>query len=81
DVDFITIGQYLQPTVKHIGVDRFVDPAEFEDYARMARAKGFLMVASSPMTRSSYHAGDDFAKLRAFREAQLRTPRDGQTAR
>lgn len=71
DVDFITIGQYLQPTVKHIGVDRFVEPAEFEDYARMARAKGFLMVAASPMTRSSYHAGDDFAKLRAFRDAQL----------
>jgi len=71
DVDFITIGQYLQPTVKHIGVDRFVDPAEFEDYERMARAKGFLMVSASPMTRSSYHAGDDFAKLRAFRDAQL----------
>ena len=71
DVDFITIGQYLQPTVKHIGVDRFVEPSEFEDYTRMARAKGFLMVAASPMTRSSYLAGDDFAKLRAFRDAQL----------
>ncbi len=71
DVDFLTIGQYLQPTVKHIGVDRFVDPAEFDDYARMARSKGFLMVSASPMTRSSYHAGDDFAKLRAFRDAQL----------
>ncbi len=81
DVDFITIGQYLQPTVKHIGVDRFVDPTEFEDYARMARAKGFLMVASSPMTRSSYHAGDDFAKLRAFRETQLGAARDAQTVR
>jgi lipoyl synthase len=71
DVDFITIGQYLQPTIKHIGVDRFVEPTEFEDYETMARAKGFLMVAASPMTRSSYHAGDDFAKLRAFRDAQL----------
>jgi lipoic acid synthetase len=71
DVDFITIGQYLQPTIKHIGVDRFVDPTEFKDYEVMARAKGFLMVAASPMTRSSYHAGDDFAKLRAFRDAQL----------
>lgn len=71
DVDFITIGQYLQPTVKHIGVDRFVEPSEFEDYTRMARAKGFLMVSASPMTRSSYLAGDDFAKLRAFRDAQL----------
>ena len=71
DVDFITIGQYLQPTVKHIGVDRFVEPAEFEDYTQMARAKGFLMVSASPMTRSSYLAGDDFAKLRAFRDAQL----------
>jgi lipoic acid synthetase len=71
DVDFITIGQYLQPTVKHIGVDRFVEPAEFEDYTQMARVKGFLMVSASPMTRSSYLAGDDFAKLRAFRDAQL----------
>jgi lipoic acid synthetase len=71
DVDFITIGQYLQPTVKHIGVDRFVTPEEFADYARMARAKGFLMVSATPLTRSSYLAGDDFAKLRALREAQL----------
>ena len=71
DVDFITIGQYLQPTIKHIGVDRFVDPSEFEDYQTIARSKGFLMVAASPMTRSSYHAGEDFEKLRAFRNAQL----------
>lgn len=70
-VDFMTIGQYLQPTPKHHVVDRFVTPDEFEDYARMARGKGFLMVASSPLTRSSYHAGDDFMKLRAAREQQL----------
>jgi lipoic acid synthetase len=71
DVDFLTIGQYLQPTVKHIAIDRFVPPGEFDDYAVHARAKGFLLVAASPMTRSSYHAGDDFAKLRAFRDMQL----------
>ena len=73
DVDFLTIGQYLQPTVKHIGIDRFVTPDEFDDYAMHARAKGFLLVAASPMTRSSYHAGDDFAKLRAFRAMTLGT--------
>ena len=67
DVDFLTIGQYLQPTPKHAAVARFVTPAEFEDYAALARAKGFLLVASSPLTRSSYHAGDDFAKLQAAR--------------
>ncbi|MCL4155207.1 UNVERIFIED_CONTAM: hypothetical protein GTU68_045841 [Idotea baltica] len=66
-VDFITIGQYLQPTPKHAPVDRFVTPEEFEFYAKMARVKGFLMVSSSPLTRSSYHAGDDFAKLRDAR--------------
>ncbi len=71
EVDFITIGQYLQPTPRHHKVERFVEPAEFESHARMARAKGFLMVAASPLTRSSYHAGDDFARLRANREAQL----------
>ncbi len=70
-VDFMTIGQYLQPTPKHHLVDRFVTPEEFEDYARMAKGKGFLMVAASPLTRSSYHAGDDFLRLRAAREAQL----------
>ena len=63
DVDFITIGQYLQPTPKHAQVQRFVTPEEFEYYARIARVKGFLMVSSSPLTRSSYHAGDDFKKL------------------
>ena len=71
-VDFLTIGQYLQPTPKHHGLDRFVHPEEFEDYARMARGKGFLMVSASPLTRSSYHAGEDFIRLKAAREAQLR---------
>ncbi|MCC7429102.1 MAG: lipoyl synthase [Alphaproteobacteria bacterium] len=71
DVDFITIGQYLQPTVKHAPVDRFVPPPEFEEYAALARAKGFLMVASSPLTRSSYHADRDFAAMREARNARL----------
>ena len=69
DVDFLTIGQYLQPTRKHAAVDRFVEPAEFESYKSIAYAKGFLMVAASPLTRSSYHAGEDFAKLKAARLA------------
>ena len=69
DVDFITIGQYLQPSARHHKVDRFVEPAEFEALARMARAKGFLMVSASPLTRSSHHAGEDFARLKAAREA------------
>jgi lipoyl synthase len=67
-VDFLTIGQYLRPTPRHHPLERFVPPAEFEEYARMARAKGFLMVSASPLTRSSYHAGDDFERLRAARE-------------
>ena len=71
DVDFLTVGQYLQPTPRHAVVERFVSPEEFEDYARVARAKGFLMVSASPLTRSSYHAGEDFKKLRAARDAQL----------
>lgn len=71
DVDFLTIGQYLQPTPKHAAVDRFVTPEEFEFYAEMARGKGFLMVSASAMTRSSYFAGDDFQKLKAAREALL----------
>lgn len=71
DVDFLTIGQYLAPTPKHAPVDRFVTPDEFASYAGMARGKGFLLVASSPLTRSSYHAGDDFRRLRAAREARL----------
>ncbi|MFZ5618936.1 MAG: lipoyl synthase [Pseudomonadota bacterium] len=69
-VDFITIGQYLQPTRKHAAVDRFVTPDEFRSYEAIARAKGFLMVASSPLTRSSHHAGDDFARLRLARQAR-----------
>jgi lipoic acid synthetase len=71
DVDFLTIGQYLQPTRKHAAVDRFVEPAEFERYKSFAYSKGFLMVAASPLTRSSYHAGDDFQRLRQARERQL----------
>jgi lipoic acid synthetase len=70
-VDFLTIGQYLQPTPKHHAVARFVPPEEFECHRRMALGKGFLMVSASPLTRSSYFAGDDFAKLRAARAAQL----------
>jgi lipoyl synthase len=73
-VDFITIGQYLQPTRKHAAVERFVDPDEFKAYEAIARAKGFLMVSASPLTRSSHHAGEDFARLRAAREAQLARP-------
>ena len=71
DVDFLTMGQYLQPTPRHAKVEEFVTPQAFGAYAAIARAKGFLLVASSPLTRSSYHAGDDFAKLRAAREAKL----------
>ncbi|MEX6725767.1 lipoyl synthase [Parapedomonas caeni] len=71
DIDFLTIGQYLQPTPRHIAVDRFVTPAEFNAYASMAKAKGFLLVSSSPLTRSSYHAGSDFAKLKAARLDKL----------
>lgn len=71
DVDFLTIGQYLQPTPKHAAVDRFVTPDEFESYKTMAYGKGFLVAASSPLTRSSYHAGDDFRKLRTAREQKL----------
>jgi len=67
EVDFITIGQYLQPTRKHHAIERFVTPEEFDSYRAIAYAKGFLYVASSPLTRSSHHAGDDFAKLRAAR--------------
>jgi len=70
-VDFLTIGQYLQPTRKHAAVDRFVTPEEFQALETIARAKGFLLVSASPLTRSSYHADDDFARLRAAREAQL----------
>jgi lipoic acid synthetase len=70
-VDFLTIGQYLQPTRKHLSVDRFVTPEEFQQLERMAYAKGFLMVSATPLTRSSYHAGEDFERLRAARLAAL----------
>jgi len=73
EVDFLTLGQYLQPTVKHAAVDRFVTPDEFAKYAALARAKGFLLVSATPLTRSSYHADADFARLRAVREAKLAT--------
>ncbi|MGD9543075.1 MAG: lipoyl synthase [Methylocystis sp.] len=71
DVDFITIGQYLQPTRKHRAIERFVTPEEFESYKTLAYAKGFLYVAASPLTRSSHHAGEDFAKLREARLQRL----------
>jgi lipoic acid synthetase len=70
DVDFLTIGQYLQPTRKHHPVERFVPPDELKAYETIAYAKGFLMVSASPLTRSSHHAGDDFARLRAARVAR-----------
>ena len=70
NIDFITIGQYLQPSRKHAAIDRFVTPEEFKNYETIAYAKGFLMVASTPLTRSSHHAGDDFARLRAARQKQ-----------
>jgi lipoic acid synthetase len=70
-VDFLTIGQYLQPTRKHAAIDRFVMPEEFGSYRRIAEEKGFLLVAASPLTRSSYHAADDFARLKAARQASL----------
>src|SRR5689334_4376170 len=67
DVDFLTVGQYLQPSRKHAAVERFWTPDEFRSLEAIARAKGFLMVSASPLTRSSYHAGEDFAQLRAAR--------------
>jgi lipoyl synthase len=71
-IDFITIGQYLQPTPKHAPVMKWWTPEEFEQLTKMAKAKGFLMVSASPLTRSSHHAGDDFEKLKAAREAKLK---------
>ncbi len=71
DVDFMTIGQYLQPTPKHHPVEKFVTPDEFESYRKMGYGKGFLMMASSPLTRSSHHADADFARMRAARAAKL----------
>jgi lipoic acid synthetase len=71
NVDFLTIGQYLQPTTRHAAVERFVTPDEFAEYERIARAKGFLMVSATPLTRSSYHADADFERLREAREKSL----------
>jgi lipoic acid synthetase len=70
DVDFLTIGQYLQPSRKHHPVVRFIPPDEFKSYETIAYAKGFLMVSASPLTRSSHHAGEDFARLKAARDAR-----------
>ena len=77
-VDFLTMGQYLQPTPRHAKVEEFVTPKAFDAYAAIARAKGFLLVAASPLTRSSYHAGDDFKKMQAARAEQL--AREGANA-
>ncbi|HTC08817.1 MAG TPA: lipoyl synthase [Acetobacteraceae bacterium] len=74
EVDFLTIGQYLQPTVKHAAIDRFVPPEEFAELASAARGKGFLLVSATPLTRSSYHADADFAALRDARAARLAAP-------
>ena len=71
DVDFLTIGQYLQPTEKHAKLEKFVTPEEFDIYKKMAYAKGFLMVASSPLTRSSYHASEDFRSMQEKRRNKL----------
>ncbi|MCL2715931.1 MAG: lipoyl synthase [Alphaproteobacteria bacterium] len=71
DVDFLTIGQYLQPTRKHHAVHRYVPPEEFDAYAKIGRTKGFLRIAASPLTRSSHHAGADFVRLQAARAARL----------
>ena len=70
-VDFLTIGQYLQPSVKHFPLDRYYSPQEFEEFASIAKSKGFLLVSSSPLTRSSYHADEDFKKLQDARNKQL----------
>ncbi|HEV2365355.1 MAG TPA: lipoyl synthase [Caulobacteraceae bacterium] len=76
-VDFLTIGQYLQPTRRHAPIDRFVPPEEFARLAALARAKGFLMVSASPLTRSSHHAGEDFARLKAARAARRKSAAAG----
>jgi lipoic acid synthetase len=80
DVDFLTIGQYLQPTPRHAKVVAFVEPRTFDSYAAIGRAKGFLLVAASPLTRSSYHAGADFAKLQATRREQVGREQRGTSA-
>ena len=71
NVDFLTIGQYLQPSVKHYPLDRYVRPDEFDELKSIALSKGFLIVASSPLTRSSYHADEDFSKMKKLREKQI----------
>jgi lipoic acid synthetase len=71
DIDFLTIGQYLQPTIKHHKVEKFVHPDEFDKYKKVALSKGFLLVSSSPFTRSSFHASEDFEKLKKIRINQL----------
>ncbi len=71
DVDFLTIGQYLQPTPRHASIDRFVTPEEFAEYESLARSKGFLKVSATPLTRSSYHADDDFQRMREARRKKL----------
>ncbi|UTW54021.1 lipoyl synthase [Kordiimonas sp. SCSIO 12610] len=76
DIDFMTIGQYLQPTPRHAKLERFVTPDEFKAYERMGKGKGFLLISATPLTRSSYHAGDDFAKLKANREKKLAAQAD-----
>jgi len=81
DVDFITMGQYLQPTPKHAAVEVFVTPKAFTAYGAIARAKGFLQVAATPLTRSSYYAGDDFAVMRAAREDKLAKAREREQAK
>ncbi len=70
DVDFLTIGQYLQPSVNHHPLARYVQPDEFKELKTIAESKGFLIVASSPLTRSSYHADEDFSKMKKLREKQ-----------
>ena len=69
-VDFLTIGQYLQPSVKHYPLDRYVHPDEFSEFKKIALSKGFLIVSSSPLTRSSYHADEDFSIMKKLREEQ-----------
>jgi lipoic acid synthetase len=81
EVDFITMGQYLQPTPKHAAVEEFVTPKAFTAYGAIARAKGFLQVAATPLTRSSYHAGDDFAVMRAARKDKLAKAREREQAK
>ena len=71
DIDFLTMGQYLQPTPRHAKVAEFVTPKAFDSYAAIARAKGFLLVSATPLTRSSHHAGEDFSRLQAARLAKL----------